>query len=469
MKVFLFFLLICSLSFYLEVQATRSVKKCVQDTNKVCTPFTYEGVSYDDCIATYWSNWCLVDGQTGSGNDYSSCGECTGIPEPTTTSFGYTSITDLQTPSNLQSDKPKKCVQDTNKVCTPFTYEGVSYDDCVQDYLYNWCLVDGQTGSGSDYSKCGECTGIPEPTTTPFKYITTPTTTKVSTKTSSNSMKFIPETNGTYPTKINVIDEGDVYGEAGIDDEDTTIYDKFDYSGDRISEGSGEEIDKNGPDFIPVHTNKRRHTVLFPVEGGRAEFKCFDEELSIAEYELAGWICNVMFGGKRIFKVTRKSKSKVVLEVINELPVAKNNIKVNSQGQLIIKNINRRAEGIWECSVQSWTVHHRDPRKTYTTVIEFKPSYNDERTSTRFNPFKTPDINTSFNGERTSTTVEPFTTPDINNYSTDNTDPESENLDYEFLYMSYRKVKGELPENIFTRKLLRKMLKNILFRRNSKN
>ena len=60
------------------------------------------------------------------------------------------------------------------------------------------------------------------------------------------------------------------------------------------------------------------------------------------------------------------------MEVINELPVAKNNIKVNSQGQLILKNINRRAEGIWECSVQSWTVHHRDPRKTYTTVIEFK-------------------------------------------------------------------------------------------------
>ena len=49
-----------------------------------------------------------------------------------------------------------------------------------------------------------------------------------------------------------------------------------------------------------------RHTVLFPVEGGRAEFKCFDEELSIAEYEFAGWICNVKFGGERIFKVTRK-------------------------------------------------------------------------------------------------------------------------------------------------------------------
>ena len=27
----------------------------------------------------------------------------------------------------------------------------------------------------------------------------------------------------------------------------------------------------------------------------------------------------------------------------------------------------------------------------------------------------------------------------ITDYSTDNTDPESENLDYEFLYMSYRK------------------------------
>ena len=64
-------------------------------------------------------------------------------------------------------------MQYTNKVCTPFTYKGVSYDDCIEAYWYNWCLVDGQTGSGSDYSKCGECTGIPEPTNQTTKYTTT--------------------------------------------------------------------------------------------------------------------------------------------------------------------------------------------------------------------------------------------------------------------------------------------------------
>ena len=65
----------------------------MQYTNKVCTPFTYKGVSYDDCVEDYWYNWCLVDGQTGNGSDYSKCGECSGIPEPTTTSLGYTSTT----------------------------------------------------------------------------------------------------------------------------------------------------------------------------------------------------------------------------------------------------------------------------------------------------------------------------------------------------------------------------------------
>ena len=46
----------------------------------------------------------------------------------------------------------------TNTVCTPFTYNGYKYNDCKYSYVYGyWCLVDGQTGSGSDYSECGEC------------------------------------------------------------------------------------------------------------------------------------------------------------------------------------------------------------------------------------------------------------------------------------------------------------------------
>jgi len=82
---------------------------------------------------------------------------------------------------------------------------------------------------------------------------------------------------------------------------------------------------------------------------------------------------------------------------------------------------------------------------------------------------KNPEQTNDYKNERTSKTVKPLTTTSKDNYPTARNHPESENLDYEFLYMSYKRVKGALPENIFSRKLLRRMLKNILFRRNSKN
>ena len=41
-------------------------------------------------------------------------------------------------------------------------------------------------------------------------------------------------------------------------------------------------------------------------KGSRAEFKCFDEELSIAEYETGGWLCIIKFDGEAIFRVKRE-------------------------------------------------------------------------------------------------------------------------------------------------------------------
>ena len=57
-----------------------------------------------------------------------------------------------------------ECVYGTNTVCTPFSYNGDVYDDCIQGSWYNWCLVDGQTGS--DYFYCGDCVGKIEENTT---------------------------------------------------------------------------------------------------------------------------------------------------------------------------------------------------------------------------------------------------------------------------------------------------------------
>ena len=49
--------------------------ECVQGTNIVCTPFTYDGVNYDDCATSYWiGDWCLVKSPVESF--YPSCGEC---------------------------------------------------------------------------------------------------------------------------------------------------------------------------------------------------------------------------------------------------------------------------------------------------------------------------------------------------------------------------------------------------------
>ena len=50
-----------------------------------------------------------------------------------------------------------ECVKGTSQVCIPFTYKGKTYTDCASGAIYWWCLADGQTGSGSDWSKCGDC------------------------------------------------------------------------------------------------------------------------------------------------------------------------------------------------------------------------------------------------------------------------------------------------------------------------
>jgi len=137
-------------------------EKCVDGTSKVCTPFTYDGKNYTDCASGYVHYWCLIDGQTGSysNGDYSKCGKCKAPEKP--------------------EDKPyvKKCVKGTNKVCTPFKYNDKQYNDCeFYDKLlgsdYHWCLVDDQTGSGSDHSRCGECV---EETTTETTQKSLPTT-----------------------------------------------------------------------------------------------------------------------------------------------------------------------------------------------------------------------------------------------------------------------------------------------------
>ena len=61
--------------------------------------------------------------------------------------------------------------------------------------------------------------------------------------------------------------------------------------------------------------------------------------------------------------------SRVVMKVITEPPVATNDIEVNSQGQLIIRNVKRRAQGFWVCSAHSWSLAYNDPRKTYTAEL----------------------------------------------------------------------------------------------------
>ena len=46
----------------------------------------------------------------------------------------------------------------TNTICTPFSYDGVTYDECTYNFgIGYWCLTNGQTGSRYDYSYCGEC------------------------------------------------------------------------------------------------------------------------------------------------------------------------------------------------------------------------------------------------------------------------------------------------------------------------
>ena len=60
-----------------------------------------------------------------------------------------------------------ECVEGTNTVCTPFTHNGELKTDCVSGWWDYWCLIDDQTGDGSDYSVCGDCLGQPiYPTTT---------------------------------------------------------------------------------------------------------------------------------------------------------------------------------------------------------------------------------------------------------------------------------------------------------------
>jgi len=166
----------------LDVLENAKKQKCVQGTDKVCTPFTYNGVNYDDCYSGYWSFQCLVDGE------WSNCGECTedstisdvevttfsteeedivsketsvessgDIIDDTETSLETTdgNIDDNEFDGQLDvptSSKKQKCVQGTNKICTPFTYNGVNYDDCYSGYWSFQCLV------GSEWSYCGDCT-----------------------------------------------------------------------------------------------------------------------------------------------------------------------------------------------------------------------------------------------------------------------------------------------------------------------
>jgi len=201
MKIYLY--LILFVFFSLEIRGTPSTK-CVEGTSKVCTPFSYNGVSHDDCYDGWTSDWCLVDGQTGSGSDYSSCGECVSTTPTSTT-------TATKAPSTTTATKPPKCVKGTSKVCTPFSYKGVSYDDCYDGGFFrdDWCLVDGQTGSGSDYSSCGECVHIDVIPNTK-----TETTTKDITEAPTTTITGTEEGSGI----------GDTTTEGGgtIDDESTT-------------------------------------------------------------------------------------------------------------------------------------------------------------------------------------------------------------------------------------------------------
>merc|ERR1712096_587797 len=170
------------LGFCILFHYTAAENKCVKGTNTVCTPFTYNDYEYDDCKFSYYhyTYWCLVDGQTGSGSDYSKCGECV-QPITTTTT--------------------EKCVSGTNTVCTPFTYDNDECDECAYTWGTGyWCLTEGQTGSGSSYSYCGECV---EPTTTEAttkKTTTTmkPTTTTTTTKRTTTTKK--PTTTTKKPT-----------------------------------------------------------------------------------------------------------------------------------------------------------------------------------------------------------------------------------------------------------------------------
>merc|ERR1712183_57834 len=75
----------------------------------------------------------------------------------------------------------------TNTVCTPFTYDNDVYDECAYTWGTGyWCLTEGQTGSGSSYSYCGECV---EPITTTTEATTKKTTKKTTTEKITTTMK----------------------------------------------------------------------------------------------------------------------------------------------------------------------------------------------------------------------------------------------------------------------------------------
>jgi len=149
-------------------------KKCVYDTNIVCTPFKYSGKEYVDECYNGWRGDQCIDPNT---NDWEYCGECTGpinviLPttEPEKAPVTNTPHTELETE---KTPVEPKCVDGTNRVCTPFTYDGVEYTDCYNGWSSYQCIELGKTG----WKYCGKCTGPPEVyTTTEAPLITTEVT-----------------------------------------------------------------------------------------------------------------------------------------------------------------------------------------------------------------------------------------------------------------------------------------------------
>merc|ERR1712096_377251 len=121
----------------------------------------------------------------------------------------------------------EKCVSGTNTVCTPFTYDNDVYDDCTYTWATGyWCLTEGQTGSGSSYSYCGECvepiTTTTEATTKKTTTTMKPTTTTTTTKRTTTTKK--PTTTTKEPTTTSTTTTTEKTSETKPVDEHTVDY-----------------------------------------------------------------------------------------------------------------------------------------------------------------------------------------------------------------------------------------------------